>query len=350
MPDASTPRLAGLPAQGPKRTPVALGSFAETAPLRPDGSSIAADVHLGLTAARKRLPPRLFYDRRGSELFEAITRLPEYYLTRTEQRLLEQHGDTILGLASPTPDLGLEVIELGAGSATKTRILLSAAIRRQGRTTYVPIDVSEAALTDCTLGLGRALPLVDIRPLPMRHEAGLSRLANGGKHRLVLFIGSSIGNLEDTEAVALLAAVRRCLGPDGRLLLGADRPKPLSVMLAAYDDRAGVTAEFNRNVLVRINRELGGHFEPRRFDHRAVWNGHASAIEMHLVSQGAQRVAIDALELEVQFADGETIHTESSIKYDDARIDAIVRDAGLAPDHRFFDDGGWFGLHLCRPT
>ncbi len=311
-------------------------------------SPIAGAVLRGLTAARKVLPAWLFYDRRGSELFEAITELPEYYLTRVERGLLEAHSAEIVRLACAGTERRVHVVELGAGSACKTRVLLAALVERQGRTLYVPIDVSQGALDDCTARLTHEAPQVVVQPLAMRHEEALAEVVRVGPRRLVLFIGSSIGNLDDREAVALLASVRRSLAPGGALLVGADRRKPLDVLLPAYDDAQGVTAEFNRNMLARINRELDGHFDLGRFVHRAVWNEKASAVEMHLVSRGAQRVPIDALELTVELADGETIHTETSNKYDQARIHGIIRAAGFVPERDFVDEAGWFGLHFCR--
>lgn len=313
-----------------------------------NASPIAVDVWRGLTAPRKSLPPRLFYDRRGSELFDAITELPEYYLTRVEHALLERHAAEIVARACTGTTRAVRVVELGAGSGVKTKLLLQAFVARQGRTLYIPIDVSEGALRACALRLWRETPDVDVQPLAMRHEEALPAITRLGPRRLVLFIGSSIGNLADDEAVHLLGSVRRCLAPGGGLLLGADRVKPLSVLLPAYDDAAGVTAAFNKNVLARINGELGGHFDLERFAHEARWNANASAVEMHLVSRGAQRVEIEGLELTVDFGDGESIHTESSAKYDDPRIHRLIRAAGFVPEHTYQDERGWFGLHFCR--
>jgi len=311
-------------------------------------SAIAADVRTGLLAARKSLPPRLFYDERGSALFEQITELPEYYLTRTERAILEREAGPIVRLAAGQPRRPLQVLELGAGSAVKSQILLAALVREQGRTVFVPVDISASAQRECAERLGRELPEVEVRPVVGRHEDALAAIRGLAPRRLLLFLGSSVGNLSDAEAVALLTAVRGHLTPGDTFLLGADRCRDPAILLPAYDDSQGVTAAFNLNVLVRINRELGGHFDPDRFAHRAIWNEAGSAIEMHLESLVEQRVAIDALGLQVPFRAGETIHTETSAKYADDRVERIVGAAGFLRERTFSDDQGRFGLHLCR--
>lgn len=328
-------------------------------------NTLAADVRKGLIESeRKSLPPRLFYDDEGTRLFEAITQLPEYYPTRIERSILVEQADEIaravvpvaptvgVGVGAGAPSLPgihrVHVVELGAGTATKSQMILAALVRRQGRTLYLPIDVSDAALREARERLAREEPAVDVRPLAQRHEIALQEVQRAGSRRLVLFIGSSIGNFPDEEAVSLLQAVRRSLSVGGALLLGADRKKSVDVMLAAYNDKQGITAAFNKNVLVRINRELGGTFDTSTFAHRAWWNEQTSAVEMHLESLVDQRVRIRNLGVVLHFVRGETIHTESSIKYTDTRLDEIAARAGFARERDFYDADKWYGVHLWR--
>lgn len=326
-------------------------------------NTLAADVRKGLIESEpKELPPRLFYDEEGSRLFEAITQLPEYYPTRLERAILTTHADDIARAVMPTVPMvpmvptvptspgvqRVHVVELGAGTATKSQIILAALVRRQGRTLYLPIDVSGAALREARERLAREEPSVDVRPLALRHELALQEVQRAGPRRLVLFIGSSIGNFTDDEAVALLQAVRGSLAVGGALLLGADRKKSVDVMLNAYNDRQGITAAFNKNMLVRINRELGGTFDTSTFAHRAWWNEQTNAVEMHLESLVDQRVRIRNLGVVLHFVRGETIHTESSVKYTDARLDDIAARAGFVRERDFYDADKWYGVHLWR--
>ena len=314
-----------------------------------DENTLATDVRKGLIeSAQKSLPPRLFYDEEGSRLFELITELPEYYPTRIERAILTTHADDIAKAVSANTAHRVHVVELGAGTATKSQIILRALVRRQGRTLYLPIDVSDSALREARERLAREEPSVEVRPLAQRHEQALAEVQRVGPRRLVLFIGSSIGNFADVEAISLLRAVRNSLAVGGALLLGVDRKKPIDVMLAAYNDKAGVTAAFNKNVLVRINRELGATFNLSSFVHRAIWNEQASAVEMHLESLEDQRVRIKNLGATLTFARGETIHTESSVKYDDAHLADIAQQAGFARERDFYDANKWFGVHLWR--
>jgi dimethylhistidine N-methyltransferase len=306
--------------------------------------AIASAVRAGLTANPKRLPPWLFYDDRGSALFDAITRLPEYYLTRTELAILERHAPAIVDAAgAPT-----SVVELGAGSAPKTGVLLEAVKGRRADATYVPVDVSRGALAVALRRLALAFPRLVIRPVVARYPEQLAFLNTVPGPRLVLFLGSSIGNYEPAAATALLAAVRRRLAPGDAVLLGTDLRKSAALLEPAYDDAAGVTAEFNKNLLVRINRELGGAFDPDAFRHRATWNRFASRIEMYLESRSDQTVAISHLGLHVRFARSERIHTENSYKFTRARIRDIVTAAGLHPERSWLDERRWFALHLLR--
>jgi L-histidine N-alpha-methyltransferase len=310
--------------------------------------SVADDVREGLTRARKTLPPYLFYDEVGSRLYEQITELPEYYLTRAEREIFLRDARAIVAQIATSAAAPLSVIELGAGSASKTEVLLRAVIERQARCVYLPVDVSTTALAAAERRLRAELPQVSVRALAMTYEESLRTLADVAAPRLVLFIGSSVGNLADAEAVALLRGIREGLRGETWLLLGTDLRKSEPVLLAAYDDAAGVTAAFNKNVLTRINRELGGHFDLERFRHVARWNDAASRVEMHLESVGACEVAVDALRLRVRFEAGETIHTESSAKYDQPRVERLLGAGGFALDATYHDGERRFALQLAR--
>jgi L-histidine Nalpha-methyltransferase len=308
---------------------------------------IAADVREGLTRSPKTLKPHLFYDDAGSRLFERITKLPEYYLTRAEQAILIEHATDIVDRIAQRESHSLSVVELGAGTAAKTSVLLRAVVKRQGRCLYVPIDISRTTLAEAESRLHAELPDVRVRALVMAHDEALRALADIAPPRLVLFIGSSVGNLADDEASALLGRIREGLGGGTWLLLGTDLRKSPSVLLRAYDDASGVTAAFNKNVLARINRELGGHFDLDRFCHVARWNDAASRVEMHLESLGAQEVAVDRLGLRVSFRAGETIHTESSAKYDLSRVERLVAGGGFQLEATYYDRDRRYAVHLA---
>ncbi|MBK7399604.1 MAG: L-histidine N(alpha)-methyltransferase [Myxococcales bacterium] len=313
-----------------------------------DPTTLADAVRRGLTAAAKSLPPSLFYDERGSRLFDRITELPEYYLTRAERSIFEGAGNAIVAEAARHAASPLTVLELGAGNASKTQVLLRALVRRQGSTRFVPADVSPAPLEEARARLAREEPQLDVRPHLGTHAEALAAARAWDGARLVLFIGSSIGNYEDEDAIELLTEIRRALGAEGSLLLGTDLRKSPELLLPAYDDAQGVTSEFNKNVLRRINRELGGRFDLECFRHVALWNDAASCIEMHLESTRAQRVRIDALDLEVSFAARERIHTESSHKYDEGRVERLLAAAGLARSAEFKDERSLFAVHLAH--
>lgn len=306
------------------------------------------DVRRGLCALPKTLPPYLFYDEAGSTLYEQITELPEYYLTRTERRLLSEHAAAFVDIVRQRDGRQLRVLELGAGSASKTPLVLHAVLAGQPRCTYVPMDVSPSALDAARASLTKAMPAVRVEALEGTHEQVTARLRATNESQLVLFIGSSIGNFDDEAAVRLLGALPPALGPRTWLLLGTDlRSKP-EVLLPAYDDADGVTAAFNLNLLRRLNRELRAHFDLHNFRHEARWNDAASRVEMHLVSQSRQSVPIEALDLRVEFAAGESIHTESSIKYDLPRVDRILGAAGFSREHTVTDAEHQFAVHLAR--
>lgn len=305
---------------------------------------VGAEVYRGLTAMPKTLSPWLFYDEAGSQLFEAITKLPEYYLTRTERGIFARYADEILECAGYR---AVTMIELGAGTAAKTGLLLRAAVRRQGAVDYVPIDVSETALDAAKEHIEADIPGVRVTSRLADYTEGIAEIPVDGHRRLVLYIGSSIGNFEPGDAVRVLREVRRRLAPGDLLLLGADHVKDRQTLLRAYNDEAGVTAAFNQNILARINRELGANFNPRLFRHRAKWNGEQSRIEIYLTSVIAQTVTIPALDLEVRFARGETIHTENSYKFTAESIASIVERAGFNVTHSWTDEREWFGVYLA---
>ena len=307
---------------------------------------IAVEVFTGLTGEPKTLSPWLFYDEAGSRLFEEITELPEYYVTRTERQILAEHADEIVSAAAGGRDLSM--IELGAGTATKTGLLLKAAVRLQGSVTYYPIDVSQTALDEARSRLEAELPEVTVEPIVADYTEGMrqnSSVQSG--RRLVLYIGSSIGNFSPEDAVEVLRGVRAQLSPGDCLLLGTDMVKDAQMLHQAYDDAAGVTARFNMNVLTRINRELEGNFNLRLFRHQARWNARESRVEMHLESLLAQRVAIRALDLEVRFLPGETIHTENSYKFTDESVLELLTRAGFRLRQQWSDADKWFTVYLA---
>jgi dimethylhistidine N-methyltransferase len=306
------------------------------------------DVRRGLCASPKWLPPYLLYDAVGSQLYERITQLPEYYLWRAERAIFQEHAAEIVARARDSA-ASLEVVELGAGSASKTQLLLREVLEQGADCRYVPIDVSDAAIQDAERRLRTELPRVRVRPLSMTHDEALAVLPlERNAPRLVLFIGSSVGNLEDAEASSLLGGVRRASGRATSLLLGTDLRKSPAPLLRAYDDAAGVTAAFNKNVLARINRELGGRFELDRFRHLARWNDAASRVEMHLESLVDHEVVVEGLALRVRFPRGETIHTESSVKYDLGRVERLLAKGGFALEKTLYDRDRTFAVHLAR--
>jgi L-histidine Nalpha-methyltransferase len=312
---------------------------------------VSAAVREGLTARPKRLPAWLFYDDAGSRLFDAITELPEYYLTRTERGILAANAAEMIAQAAGGSHL--HIVELGAGSADKTRLLLKAATELQRTVQYEPVDVSASALELARQRIEREIDGVTVTPRVMDYTHGDgSRLHLGpvdcSERRLVVYIGSSIGNFEPQQAAKLLRRVRAGLRAGDGLLLGMDEAKDEATLLAAYDDEAGVTAAFNRNLLVRLNRELDAEFDLESFEHCAVWNQTKSRIEMHLKSRSAQRVRVGALELTVEFAAGESIHTENSYKYQPGQADALLAGAGFRAEATWKDARGWFAVCLAR--
>ncbi len=310
-------------------------------------SSLESAVRKGLTAHPKRLPPFLFYDRRGSDLFEEICRLPEYYLTRTESGILTSHAPDMVAHCRRDLDL----VELGSGSSAKTRILLDALFANGHQPTYRPIDISGNMLRTTAQSLLAEYPGLSIRAIVSDYDRGLLETGRRQhRQKVFLFLGSNLGNFTQDESLAFLSAVRNAMAADDLFFLGVDQVKPLAVLLSAYDDAAGVTAAFNRNLLRRLNRELGADFIPERYRHVVCWNRTARAVEMHLASIGEQSVRLPAIELEVKFRNGETIHTESSHKYSTAGLAALCIEAGLTVAQSWTDQQGWFTVNLIKPA
>ena len=309
----------------------------------PLAASIAADVYIGLTSQPRSLPPWLFYDAAGSGLFEQITELDEYYLTRTERAILERHASEMVAAATPP----LTLIELGAGSATKTTILISALLQTQERAMYCPVDVSASALEMAVEHLNGSFPRLQVQPIIADYSHGIAELSRLSGHKLVLYIGSSMGNFEPANAAAILRNLKKSLAPGDTLLLGLDMVKDPSILLAAYDDAAGVTAAFNKNILVRINRELEGNFDLDAFSHVALWNEVESRIEMHLRSLKRQKVLIGALDLSVTFEKDELLHTENSYKFEIPMVSSILQRGGFVLRQSWYDPQNWFGVHLA---
>ena len=303
---------------------------------------LVADVRRGLGAPRKWLPPRWFYDDHGCELFEEITRLPEYYQTRTEAAILEAAAERIAELTAPST-----MVELGAGSCTKTRILLDAMARR-GLQRFVPVDVSEVALADAARRLTAEFPSLHVHGVVADFTEALDRLPRED-HQVIVFLGSTIGNLLPHERALLLAHVRSRLTRNGAFLLGIDLVKPVADLYAAYNDAAGITAAFNRNLLAVVNRELGADFDTDAFSHEAPYDDILNRIEMHLRSVRDQWVEIPAADLRVHFAEGETVLTEISTKFTRARVEAELSSAGMTCVDWFSDGDERFALALAMP-
>ena len=308
--------------------------------------SLASEVRAGLTARPKRLPCRFFYDREGSRFFEAICELPEYYLTRDELEILAGHVTEVLARYP----CGATLIELGSGSAAKTRLLIGQFLDRDGRLRYVPVDISRTMLEESARALLDDFPGLEILAVAGEYQEALAHLREDlGRPKLILWLGSNIGNLDRPEAVEFLRRLRDLTASEDRLLVGIDLRKDRRVLEAAYDDAQGVTAQFNRNILARINRELGGEFDLRLFRHRARYDEDAGRIEMYLVSEVPQTVRITSLDLAVRFEAGEAIHTENSYKYSLGEIDETAAAAGLRVECQWLDRERRFSLNLFAP-
>ncbi len=303
---------------------------------------------------QKTLPPWLFYDERGSGLFEEITRVPEYYLTSAERSIFQQFSTEILTF----PRKPLTVMELGAGSASKTGILLAAAVEAQGDLLYQPVDVSESALADADAVLMAGIPGLRIQPQIANYVSEPYKIERPeGCSILAMYIGSSIGNFSPAEATLILKKLRKQLKQSSdALLLGVDLApcacKSVESLVAAYDDEAGVTAEFNRNILVRLNREVGTNFDVATFAHRARWNAAESRIEMHLESLLDQTVLLPGKSggQSIAFTAGETIHTENSYKFTERSLRPLLSAAGFGNPHLFHDQHHRFAVAMAHPA
>jgi L-histidine N-alpha-methyltransferase len=318
--------------------------FAGTTPpytVRRSRQQMVRDVRQGLTKSLKELSPKYFYDERGSELFEEITQLPEYYLTRAERSLLEQRISGIIAAVRPC-----SLVELGAGSANKTRLIIDAMRASGCAECYVPIDVSKDFLEATGLQLRADYPDMNITPVvsDITEPFALPPLSSP---TLVAFLGSTIGNFPREPAIRLLSHVARTMGPSDRFLLGADLRKDPEIINRAYNDSKGVTAAFNLNILHRLNRELGADFPVSDYEHKAFYSSEQHRVEMHLIARSAHKVVIPEIG-EIQFREGETIRTELSYKYDSPTLEDILKAAGLVMEKWMPADDGSFALALAR--
>ncbi len=320
-----------------------------------EDSPIAEAARKGLAATGKYLPAWLFYDRQGSWLFEQITVAPEYYLTRTERAIFAAQAENVVSSAralwsEANPDRAngsLRFLELGAGTATKTGILLGAAVRVQGPTDYLPIDVSATAIEEACATIAAEHPDVYAHPQVANYVTERLRIPAHDGPTLALYIGSSIGNFSTREAVAVLRNLREQLRTGDSLLLGTDLVKDTAVLEAAYCDAEGVTEAFNLNVLRRLNRELGANFDLSAFEHVAYFNAKESRIEMHLRSVRQQTVRLAGLGMSVEFRAMECIHTENSYKFTTERIAELLKESGFSVERTFQDDLGYFAVTLA---
>ena len=305
---------------------------------------MVADVREGLAREPKELKPKYLYDARGSELFDRITELPEYYPTRCERAILNRHAPEIVALTRARV-----LVELGSGTASKTRALLYAMAGAGTLRRYVPFDVDRSMVERCAMDLAALYPGLEVHGIVGDFERHLGELPGGGG-RLVAFLGGTIGNLYAEERRRLFSAIAEVLGPADRLLLGADLVKEPAVLEAAYNDSQGLTAEFNRNALRVLNAALGGDFRVDAFEHRAFFDAERSWIEMRLRARGDQRARMEAADLEVSFADGEELRTEISAKFTLEQVAEELAAAGLRCERFFADPAGYFAVTLAAPV
>jgi L-histidine N-alpha-methyltransferase len=321
-----------------------LGSMTRLSPRAGWREQLADDVRTGLVATPRQLPPKYFYDARGSELFEQITRLPEYYLTRAESEILESVTDPLIARARPG-----ELVELGSGSSRKTRLLLEAMHRHRSGRRYAPVDVSEDALAGAAAALTADYPWLEFEGSVGDFTADLRLLPRRGGRRLLAFLGSTIGNLDLPERAALLRAVALALASGDRFLLGVDLVKDPAELEAAYDDAAGITAAFNRNMLHVLNAELGARIPVEAFEHVAVYNRELARVEMWLRAGRPLTLRFPTLELEVRFEAGEALRTEISCKFTRPVVERELAAAGLALESWHEDGGHRFACAVAVP-
>jgi L-histidine Nalpha-methyltransferase len=325
----------------PRRERISLHRLGNVDPV----ASIAEDVRTGFSATSKSLPPKYFYDERGSRLFEEICNTPEYYLTRTEDALLARIADSVIATVRPS-----SILELGSGSSRKTGHLLRACERQRCHARYEAFDVSTEIMLHAAERLVSKHAWLNVEVLIGDYLHDLPHIASDASTRLVLFLGSTIGNFDQQESVSFLRSLRAVMGSNDRFLLGLDRVKDAEILKAAYNDASGLTAEFNLNVLQVINRELDGDFNLQNFAHRAVYNESLARMEMYLDSLLAQLVHLRRLPLQTEFAEGESILTEISCKFTPASIDAMLAQGGFAAEQHFEPENHAFSLVLARPV
>jgi len=308
--------------------------------------SFANDVLVGMQATPKRLSSVYFYDEKGSQLFEEICDLDEYYLTRKETEILQRSAGEIIDSLPRNAHL----VELGSGSSRKTRILLEAALSRFDETQYSPIDISSEMLASSAKDLKQRYPELKIEAIAGRYEFGLEQiLQNNDSSNCIMWLGSSIGNLTRKEAADFLRNIRLNIHGDDCLLLGMDLRKDAEILEPAYDDKMGITAAFNLNLLDRINSELGGQFKLDLFRHKAIYNVEEGRIEMYLVSEKDHEVHIDDFDKSISFKENENILTEYSYKYSQSEIISLADASGFYLDKQWLDDSGWFSLNCFKP-
>lgn len=306
-------------------------------------AGLAEDVRRGLATKPKRFLPKYFYDELGSQLFEAICLLPEYYLTRAENEILSRYADEIVAEV----DGDITLIEMGSGSASKTRLIIEALLRKQRELLFIPVDISASALDSSSRILLQSYPQLKIEAYAGDYFAGLTELAKTKRPRtLALFLGSNISNFDPPEALKFMRALREVLQEGDAVLLGADLKKDRGILEAAYNDALGVTAAFNLNVLARINRELGGNFDLREFRHHAFYNEDLGRVEIYIESLREQTVVIKDLETEVEFHPGEQIHTENSYKYALSDIARLAAETGFTRGRTWLDSEERFSSNL----
>jgi dimethylhistidine N-methyltransferase len=306
-------------------------------------ANLADDVRKGLAAQPKRFLPKYFYDELGSQLFEAICLLPEYYLTRAENEIFKRYASEIVTAV----DGQITLLEMGSGSASKTRLIIEAVLQRQSQLVFMPVDISRSAIESSSRILLQSYPRLTIDAYAADYFTGLAELGKKPRKRtLALFLGSNISNFDLEEALRFLRAMRSVLNKGDALLLGADLKKDPAILEAAYNDALGVTSAFNLNVLARINRELGGTFDLHNFRHHAFYNETMGRIEIYIESLIDQTVRIDKLDLEVEFAAGELIHTENSYKYDLEGIGRLASETGFVCSRTWLDSQERFSSNL----
>ena len=316
--------------------------------LEPDReTSFGEEVERGLTGPSKRIPCRFLYDERGSRLFEQICGTPEYYVTRAEHEILADRSEEIANIF-PSP---ITLAELGSGSSSKTRLLIEALLRRHGGLRYLPVDISRTMLEASSLDLIDRYDALEIRAIASEYNEGLRHVgAETDRSKLIAWLGSNAGNYERADAAKLLGNVRSAMAPADRLLIGIDLRKDRETLEKAYDDAQGITAKFTVNLLDRINRDLGGHFDLEQFRHRAVYDEAEGRMEIGLVSLRHQRVVVDALDLEIDLAVGEFIHLEHAVKYSPSEIKELAASAGMRAERGWLDSRKCFSLNLFAPA